>query len=203
MDPSEEKDYYAILGVSRTAEPHEVQEAFRRLAKRHHPDYVGDQGTRKFQQIQEAYEVLSNPDRRRNYDADLRRRREQASTRPETLNPVIGRMSRRRSRVSWSEPEPLTRPPYPERFSSGHPEVKLHSPWSLFETLMLEDFLRRLGPGACLVQSRPAVWAECFFCGAARLRSDVPCPSCARTEWLQAEFDDLIKRWFRGFGRAW
>ncbi len=111
MDLSEEKDYYAILVVSCTAEP--VRGAGGVLSRgqaRHHPDHVGDQGTRKFQQIQRAYEVLSNPDKRRNYDADLRRRREQASTRPETLNLVAGRMSRHWSCGLWSEPEPFTRP---------------------------------------------------------------------------------------------
>ena len=60
------KDYYNILGVDRSATDAEIKQAFRRLASRHHPDKGGD--TRQFQEIQEAYEVLSDVAKRREYD---------------------------------------------------------------------------------------------------------------------------------------
>lgn len=198
MDLSDEKDYYAILGVPRTADPREVQEAFRRLAKRHHPDHVGDQGTRKFQQIQEAYEVLSHPDRRRSYDADLRRRQEQVTSSPEPLDPSETNVLRRGSHAPWPEPEPLTRPPRPEAFSTGHggPGVRPRSPWSPFEAFVLRDFLRTVGP-------QPIAWERCHVCGGMGLGRSIPCPFCGETDLLQAEFEDLIERWLRGFGREW
>ena len=59
-------DYYAILGVPKTASDDDIKSAFRRMAMRHHPDRGGDQA--QFQQINEAYSVLSDPDRRREYD---------------------------------------------------------------------------------------------------------------------------------------
>lgn len=61
------KDYYKILGVDRLATDDDIKRAFRRLASQHHPDKGGD--TRQFQEIQEAYSVLGDPERRRDYDA--------------------------------------------------------------------------------------------------------------------------------------
>jgi DnaJ-class molecular chaperone len=66
------KDYYVILGVARTESPSGIREAFRDQVKRSHPDRVGPQGTRVFQEVVEAYEVLSDPERRRLYDQWLR-----------------------------------------------------------------------------------------------------------------------------------
>lgn len=64
------KDYYAILGVSRDAGPEEIKKAFRTLARESHPDAnPGDPTAEaRFRQVAEAYEVLSDPDRRRRHD---------------------------------------------------------------------------------------------------------------------------------------
>lgn len=64
------KDYYALLGVPRTATDEEIKRAFRRLARVHHPDVAKDKRTaeEKFKEINEAYEVLSNAENRRKYD---------------------------------------------------------------------------------------------------------------------------------------
>ena len=64
------KDYYATLGVSRNAPPDEVKAAFRKLARKHHPDVnPGDPAAEeRFKTVNEAYEVLGNPDTRRQYD---------------------------------------------------------------------------------------------------------------------------------------
>ena len=59
-------DYYAILGVANTATPDEIKKAYRKLASQHHPDKGGDKTM--FQQVQEAYSVLSDPEKRRQYD---------------------------------------------------------------------------------------------------------------------------------------
>jgi len=59
-------DYYATLGVSRTATADEIKRAFRRLASQHHPDKGGD--TQKFQAIQAAYAVLGEEQKRAEYD---------------------------------------------------------------------------------------------------------------------------------------
>jgi len=64
------KDYYKILGVARTADDKAIKSAYRRLARKHHPDVAKakDSGAR-FKEIGEAYEVLSDPEKRRRYDA--------------------------------------------------------------------------------------------------------------------------------------
>src|SRR5919108_1093828 len=65
------RDYYEVLGVSRAANDSEIKKAFRRLARELHPDTNTDdpQAEEKFKEAAEAYEVLSDADRRRQYDA--------------------------------------------------------------------------------------------------------------------------------------
>jgi len=67
------KTYYVILGVSNTESPRGIRAAYRDLAKRLHPDVAGEQSTRAFQEVTEAYDVLSDPARRRDYNNKLRR----------------------------------------------------------------------------------------------------------------------------------
>ncbi|MEN2992911.1 MAG: J domain-containing protein [Bacteroidia bacterium] len=64
------KDYYAILGVDRSASPEEIKRAYRRLARQYHPDANpgNKEAEERFKEIQEAYEVLSNPETRAKYD---------------------------------------------------------------------------------------------------------------------------------------
>ena len=60
------RDYYELLGVSKSASPDEIKKAFRKAAIEHHPDKGGDEA--KFKEVNEAYEMLSNPDKRKRYD---------------------------------------------------------------------------------------------------------------------------------------
>jgi DnaJ-class molecular chaperone len=61
------KDYYRILGVERTADEKTIKSAYRKLARKYHPDVNKGQDAR-FKEINEAYEVLSDPEKRRRYD---------------------------------------------------------------------------------------------------------------------------------------
>ena len=64
------RDYYEVLGVKRTASAKEIKRAFKRLATKIHPDKSKDSdATKKFQEINEAYQVLSDPKKRKAYDA--------------------------------------------------------------------------------------------------------------------------------------
>jgi len=64
------KDYYSILGVNRNSSEKEIKQAFRRLARKHHPDVnPGDKtAEERFKQISEAYEILSDKEKRKKYD---------------------------------------------------------------------------------------------------------------------------------------
>ncbi len=66
----EYKDYYRTLGVGRSAGEKEIKKAYRRLARKHHPDVnPGDkEAQERFKEINEAYEVLSDPEKRKKYD---------------------------------------------------------------------------------------------------------------------------------------
>jgi curved DNA-binding protein len=63
------KDFYEILGVSKTATPDEIQRSYRKLARTYHPDInKSPDAEERFKEISEAYDVLSDPDQRRRYD---------------------------------------------------------------------------------------------------------------------------------------
>src|SRR6185369_15443155 len=63
------KDYYKILGVARDADDKTIKSAYRKLARKYHPDVAkGKDAGDRFREVAEAYEVLSDPDKRRRYD---------------------------------------------------------------------------------------------------------------------------------------
>ncbi|MGI0071133.1 MAG: molecular chaperone DnaJ [Thermoplasmata archaeon] len=65
------RDYYEVLGVAKTATPDEIRSAYRRLARQYHPDVAKEEpksAEAKFKEISEAYEVLADEQKRRNYD---------------------------------------------------------------------------------------------------------------------------------------
>jgi curved DNA-binding protein len=74
---ADRRDFYDVLGVSRTASADEIQKAYRKLARTYHPDINKDPGAEeKFKEVSEAYDVLSDPQTRKRYDAfgfDFRR----------------------------------------------------------------------------------------------------------------------------------
>src|SRR5215469_2936103 len=88
------RDFYEVLGVPRTASQSEIQRAYRKLARKHHPDVSkAPDSEDTFKQVSEAYDVLSDPDTRKKYDAfgpDFRRM-------GEDIDPEAFRRARRAS----------------------------------------------------------------------------------------------------------
>lgn len=106
----ERKDYYTVLGVTPAEGVHAIRRAYRSLAKQYHPDYAGQEGQTQFQEIQEAYEVLSDPRKRKEYDA----RRPVGRPVRVVSEPLVPRHSRTQA------PEHLvTRTSDPEEFSAS------------------------------------------------------------------------------------
>ena len=65
------KDYYEVLGINKNATDEELKKAYRKLAKQYHPDANPDnkeEAEKKFKEVNEAYETLSNPQKRKMYD---------------------------------------------------------------------------------------------------------------------------------------
>ncbi len=81
------KNYYAILGIEENADGQEIKKAYRRLAKKYHPDAVGDDivKQKKMYAIQEAYECLGDEEKRKRYDEA--RKRQTSSQREGTVHP--------------------------------------------------------------------------------------------------------------------
>ena len=98
------KDYYQTLGIERTANESELKAAFRKQARKHHPDVnPGDAGAEeRFKDVNEAYEVLSDPDKRKLYDRygeEWQRYKEAGYTGDEPQN--AGRRSSSEDFGSW------------------------------------------------------------------------------------------------------
>lgn len=81
---SEGSNHYDVLGVSKTAEVDEIRRSYRELARKHHPDRHGGRTTSDMVRINEAWRVLSNEQRRRQYDGTIDPMVTYSSSRPES-----------------------------------------------------------------------------------------------------------------------
>jgi len=77
-------NYYVILGIPSTADGAAIRRAFRGLVRQYHPDAGPGSSPQRFREIVEAYETLSDPERRRTYDARLR-----TTARQPTVEPLV------------------------------------------------------------------------------------------------------------------
>ena len=114
-------DYYVVLGIAEDADEETIRSAFRALARRYHPDVGAGSSPARFQRAREAYETLVDPERRRQYDCQLRASR----PRPVPVSEVI---------VSRPPAEPLFTS---RRASFGFARNSLAAPqYALFDELM-------------------------------------------------------------------
>lgn len=79
------RDYYLMLGVSRGENFRGIQDAFRDLTKRYHPDRRGPAGNQKFLDVQEAYEILSDPEKRKSSNRELEQEKAGLSSGSESI----------------------------------------------------------------------------------------------------------------------
>ncbi len=101
------RDFYAVLAVAKTATDDQIRQRFRQLARERHPDrFAGEQkqaAELEFQEITQAFNVLSDPDRRRLHDIDLQKRQEPASDPKQLARVYLQRGVRAYREKNWVE----------------------------------------------------------------------------------------------------
>jgi molecular chaperone DnaJ len=186
------KDYYLILGVSRGENLRGIQDAFRELAKIYHPDRAGPAGTRKFQDLLEAYETLSDPEKRRLYNHQLEQHDIKLPSDPEPI------FSPARSKPEPLIPEPMSvlrdfetiRPsfePLFERFvrnftGEGIPKGERLQGLNI-EVILSPD---EAATGVVISVGIP-VFTACSQCGGSGHHSLFPCLECTGQGIIQEE----------------
>jgi molecular chaperone DnaJ len=167
------KDYYIVLGVSRGADPGRIKKAYRECAKQYHPDTASSaEDSRRFHEIQEAYEILSDARRRRAYDREVQQA--EASSARRSAPDLIRPRARERMRDIWSRVddffEGFVPGMYPDYFEKGHGKGK-----DLYLEVLLEpeEALR----GGLFPVTVPLV-TDCPRCGSGGYLSDFLCPAC-------------------------
>ncbi len=194
------KDYYLVLGVSRTDSPGRIRSAFRDLVRRYHPDRVGPCGRRYFQAAIEAYAVLSDSSRRASYDrglqhADAAERDEAAGPAEEPATPIALAGSPQPAplvpdRVSILRDFHVTRPSYDEVFERFLANF-IEGPWRgarRLDALRLEVAISREQAtyGGVLVLGVP-VFYPCRTCRGAGWVGTHPCGPCSGSGMVEEE----------------
>lgn len=186
------KDYYLILGVSRIESLRGIRAAFRELAKRYHPERIGPQGTRFFQEIVTAYQVLSDPEKRRHYDQGLSHAEGRAATQSEPIfagsgiHPV----------PTVPEPMPVLRgfaticPPFEEILERvlrnfSRVGVPLEEPVKSFNVQVILSPTEAARGGMAFITI--PVFYPCPACGGSGRDWLFPCPSCQEQGMIEEE----------------
>ena len=177
------KAYYLILGISPAESPSGVRSAFRDLVRQHHPDRAGPSGAPRFREIVEAYRVLSDPDRRREYDAALRqpaasvgdpghvRRGRRMRARPFDLVDLFGNRESIRPSADWLLDRILS------NFGGrGRPKGERPEPL-LCDVSLTRDEARRGG----VLPIRIPIAVVCASCQGSGHVASFPCPRCDAT----------------------
>jgi DnaJ-class molecular chaperone len=130
-----DKNYYLILGLPADASREDVKNAFRRRALELHPDRSG-MASGPFQDVQEAYSVLADPERRRRYDHQFQSMSSGRSTSTAIPEPLIPKQTKAEPLIPIEKPSRFREVFLAESFESYHPSFDelFHRFWSNFET---------------------------------------------------------------------
>jgi len=161
------RTYYMILGVSRTESPGGIRAAYRDLARKLHPDVAGEQATHAFQEVSEAYDVLSDPERRRQYNHTLQRA-EGGHVTP----------------VRPTAPAPVMRAPpgIVDSSESSRPSCEPLEDLDI-EVVLTPDEARR----GCVLPIGVPVFRRCPHCGGSGRDWLFPCRSCQQQGVIESE----------------
>lgn len=168
----EKKTYYMILGISRTETPGGIRAAYRDRARQLHPDLAGEGATRAFQELSEAYDVLSDPARRRAYNAEIAEAAPALSptsilAHPESLHPAYDQIYDR----------------FLRNFTGLHvPKAERLEPLEI-EVLLSRDEAR----AGCDVPVGVPIFQRCPRCGGSGSGWSTPCVVCRRSGMIERE----------------
>jgi hypothetical protein len=149
------KDYYVVLGIPRNEDPRGIREAYRQLAKHYHPERAGPEANTTFREVAEAYEALSDPERRSRFDRSLRRAEGRLDVAPDTI-------------VLDDEPPPEPLSPEPVSLMRGF--RRMHPSREDILTLLLHNVLPARAPKG---EQAVALDTELLLSGAERARGGV------------------------------
>jgi molecular chaperone DnaJ len=173
-----QRDYYVVLGVPRDETGGGIRDAYRQLAKKYHPDHAGPEEVEAFRELVEAYEILSDAEKRHRYTQGLRRAEGRLDVAPDTI--VLG---------EDAPAEPLAPDPVSVRhgFRRVHPSAE-----ALLDRLMHNVLTARAPKGERVEALNVELVlspAEAMRGGEVRLAVPVfrRCPWCAGTgeDWLR------------------
>lgn len=167
------RDYYIVLGIDQGASLSEIKKAYRNAIKRYHPDKIGKSADpQKFRAAREAYEILSDADKRRAYDAA--RQPQETPARRDALRETAAHPYRTRSPFQ----NPPVRDPFPESMMSASHRYRRQHPAS-GQDLHLEVILTEgeaLHGGTFPLTLPVAV--PCPHCFNRWGHTDMTCPAC-------------------------
>ncbi len=165
------KDLYRILGVNRKADSAKIKKAYRRAAKKYHPD-ISPKGEEKFKEVQEAYETLSNPEKKAVYDREISKKSvphsstfyypEPLKTRPSSLLDEIDEF------FSTFEDFWIRRPEFSGEWAEGHTNL-------LSLEIILTPSEARNG---CEIPLEVPFWTDCRRCLGTGFKEGLICGHC-------------------------
>jgi DnaJ-class molecular chaperone len=180
------RTYYMILGVSRAESPGGIRAAYRDLARKLHPDVAGEQATHAFQEVSEAYDVLSDPERRRQYNHELQRaegedaRPVRPAARAPITRPPRGIFDSSQSVRPSSE---AMRDRFVRNFTGVGVPKSEHLEDLNIEVVLTPDEARR----GCVLPIGVPVFRRCPHCGGSGRDWLFPCWSCQQQGVIESE----------------
>ena len=175
------KNYYVVLGVHRGESAKGIRAAYKDLAKQFHPDRIGEQGNKTFQEISEAYQTLSDPEKRRLYNHSLD---QQEDARTEVGSETSSRHELGWEAVPWTLGFPYSLSRYqwvPDNFSSLWAPNGARAEELNFEVILTAEEARQ---GGVIPVEIPGFYT-CWACGGSGREWMFPCVQCqglGRTE---------------------
>lgn len=180
------KDFYKVLGVNQKAGPEKIKRAYRQAAKRFHPD-VSARNEEKFREVQEAYDTLSDPEKKALYDREILEERPPAlrprpsypyplRSYPSGLFDEIGRFFGRFENL-WGDE-------WPDFFSEAE-----QSHQDLIVEITLTPSEARRG---CQVPLEIPVWVICRRCSGSGFVGELTCGHCRGEEGLEKKIKIAI-----------